>query len=40
MNRDRKEKIEMIVTDVESNDNIRGTRVTIVYPNANNKNYD
>ena len=39
MNRDRKEKIEVIMTDVE-NDGNRGTRVLIIYPNANNKNYD
>ena len=40
MNRDRKEKIEMIMTDVESDGNTSGTRVIIIYPNANKKNYD
>ncbi len=40
MNRDRKEKIEVIMTDVESDRNITGTRVMIIYPNANMKNYD
>jgi hypothetical protein len=40
MNRDRKEKIEVIMTDVESDGNIAGTRVIIIYPNANKKSYD
>jgi hypothetical protein len=35
MNRNRKEKIEMTIADVRDNGTITGTRVVIIYPNAN-----
>ena len=35
MNRNRKEKIEMTISDVKDNGTITGTRVVIIYPNAN-----
>ena len=40
MNKDREENIEMIIADIEDNGTVIGTRVVIIYPNANNKTYD
>ena len=40
MNRNRKEKIEMVLTDVEGEGAVTGTRVIIVYPNTNKKTHE
>ena len=40
MNRNRKEKIEMVMTDVECDGAVAGTRVIIIYPNTNKKTHD
>jgi ligand-binding sensor domain-containing protein len=40
MNRNRKEKIEMAMTDVEFEGTVTGTRVIIIYPTTNKKTHD
>jgi LytS/YehU family sensor histidine kinase len=39
-NRNRKEKIEMVITDVKHEKTVTGTRVIIIYPTTNKKTYD